>query len=209
LRPLGPTGQVATQLETHDFIAAREFGQGHVVAYAHDGLSADNLIAASSDNLTFIDNAIRWLIPLKRREGCPDSTKIVLWAGYVNPGDHKKAVTVFSRRQDWSLVMTNGDGLEATLACASVLWFGNPWQVPRDFAAKHVPLIADYVRRGGGLLVAGLGWSYNAFAPKPREPYPGDVLGASFGLRFTLSSFPSASNRLIQLKPGDDTNHHP
>jgi len=176
-----------------DFIVAREYGNGHVLVYAHDGLTSDTAVRqaardnGASDNLVFAENAVRWLIPTTFPAGCPpDEVRIVLWPGYVHPAWNRDLMTSFQRRR-WSLVDTDRTNLERDLQCAGVLWFGNDWDPPKDFEAKHIPAIERFVQRGGGLLVAGLGWSWAG--NDSGVPYPGNQLGEPFGFRFTRDIF--------------------
>jgi hypothetical protein len=60
-----------------------------------------------------------------------------------------------------------------------------------------VPLIERFVHEGGGLLVGGLGWSY-AQDGGP-GPYAANLLGAPFGLKFSLNAFGASWSSPIRL----------
>lgn len=184
--------------ESRDFIAARDYGSGHVMAYAHDGLLRDDEIAVSgADNLTFAENALRWLDGEGAPEGCPASTVIAFWPGtYARPGQ-VTAVRNFIARRGWQFVVTGPDTLERDLTCASVLWYLSDWDPPTDFATTHVPRIDRFVHEGGGLLVGGLGWSYAQAGGMP--PYAADLLGAPFGMKFSLNAFEASPRKPIRL----------
>jgi len=62
------------------------------------------------------------------------------------------------------------------------------------------PQIEAFVRRGGGLLVGGVGWSWRG--NDSGVPYPGNVLGQSFGFRFTRDYFEADSLKPVPLSGG-------
>ncbi|HUU32846.1 MAG TPA: hypothetical protein VMW48_02220, partial [Vicinamibacterales bacterium] len=107
----------------------------------------------------------------------------------------------------WSLVTAQPESFEADLRCAAVLWYASDWFPPSDFAAVHVPVIERFVRDGGGLLVGGLGWSYQDQGldllelPPGSElpPYAADELGKPFGFTFTLDAFTGSADQPIPL----------
>ncbi|MFN7976627.1 MAG: caspase family protein [Vicinamibacterales bacterium] len=184
--------------ESRDFIAARDYGDGHVLAYAHDGLLRDSEIAVSgADNLTFAENALRWLDGAGTPAGCPASTTIAFWPGTYVASDQVMAVRKFIARRGWQFVVTGPETLERDLTCASVLWYLSDWYPPADFATTHVPRIDRFVHDGGGLLVGGLGWSYAEAGGPP--PYGANVLGAPFGLKFSLNAFEASPRKPIRL----------
>lgn len=184
--------------ESRDFIAARDYGTGHVLAYAHDGLLRDDEIRVSgADNLTFAENALRWLDGEGAPTNCPASTIIAFWPGtYVAPAQ-VSAVRAFIQRRGWQFVVTGPATLTRDLGCASVLWYLSDWEPPADFATRHVPLITSFVHDGGGLLIGGLGWSY-AQDGGP-GPYAANLLGAPFGLKFSLNAFEATPRKPIRL----------
>jgi hypothetical protein len=61
-------------------------------------------------------------------------------------------------------------------------------------------MIEAFVRRGGGLLVGGLGWSWRG--NESGVPYPGNVLGRSFGFQFTRDYFEADSLKPVALLGG-------
>jgi hypothetical protein len=182
---------------SRDFIVARQYGAGHVLVYAHDGLTADREITRGGDNLLFAENALRWLAPSKAREGCPPGTNVLLWEGTFVQKEDLASVVSFIRRRGWSLVVAEPDTLEEGLSCAGILWYISDWEPPADFAGRHVPLIERFVRDGGGLLVGGLGWSYAQQGPE--GPYAADELGQPFGFAFTQDAFDGNRDKPIAL----------
>ena len=183
---------------SRDFIVARHCDAGRVLAYAHDGLTKDEEIKEGSDNLVFAENALRWLAPSIERGG-----SIAFWPGSFLQVKDMTRVGEFIRRRGWSLKVTTPKTLEADLQSAGILWYASDWNPPKDFAARHVPLIESFVRDGGGLLVGGLGWSYWQYnTQKPPPPYAADELGKPFGFSFTRDAFQYDVRKPIPLDPG-------
>lgn len=172
---------------SRDFIAVREYGAGHVLIHAHDGLMTDGDFRIGADNVVFAENALRWLATTGARAGCAAGTTILFWEGTYLTRANITAVEAMLARRGWTFTVARPAALDEDLRCASVLWFANDWYPPQDFATRHVPAIERFVRGGGGLLVAGLGWSYKLYGPG--TPYPGDVLGGAFGFSFTQDVF--------------------
>ncbi|MCU0256708.1 MAG: hypothetical protein MUF60_08175, partial [Vicinamibacterales bacterium] len=188
-----PTGE-----ESREFVAARGYGSGHVLVYAHDGLTRDDEIQGEgADNLTFAENALRWLDRTSSPESCGGATTIVFWEGTFLRAGQIAAVRRFIDRRGWRFVVTSPAALESDLRCASVLWYASDWEPPPDFAARHVPAIERFVRDGGGLLVGGLGWSHAQQGPD--APYAADELGRPFGFAFSLNAFEANPRRPIRL----------
>lgn len=188
-----PTGE-----ESREFIAARDYGAGHVLVYAHDGLTRDDEVrGAGADNLTFAENALRWLDGPSEIEGCTGGTTIVFWPGTFLPPSSITGVRRFIDRRGWRFVVTRPETLDADLRCASVLWYASDWEPPADFATTQVPRIERFVDDGGGLLVGGLGWSYAEQGPD--APYAADALGVPFGFAFSLNAFEATARQPIRL----------
>lgn len=190
---LAPTGE-----ESREFIVARDYGAGHVIVYAQDGLTRDDEIRGNgADNLTFAENALRWLDGVGEPAGCAAGTTIVFWEGTFLDVDRIRAVRQFIDRRGWRFVVTSPATLDDDLRCASVLWYASDWEPPADFATRHVPRIERFVREGGGLLVGGLGWSYAQEGSD--APYAADLLGVPFGFRFSLNAFEASPQQPIRL----------
>lgn len=188
------------------FVAASQFGNGHVLAYAQDGLTLDREVTDDGDNLMFAQNALAWLTPLRAREGCPGEITIVAWPGtYARVGQMQQVQNLIARR-GWGLKETAPDSLARDLACGSVLWYLSDWDPPPGFATSLVPIIVDFVQNGGGLLVGGLGWSFaeqgGPGGGAATVPYGADQLGEPFGLSFTRDAFEFDRQEPLRLLPG-------
>jgi hypothetical protein len=85
-----------------------------------------------------------------------------------------------------------------------VLWYLSDWYPPGDFAERQVPIIVQFVKQGGGLLVGGLGWSYAQQGPRSAtERYAADELGEPFGFKFTKDAFAFDKDQPIWLLSGE------
>jgi hypothetical protein len=194
---------------SRDFAVARQFGEGHVLVYAQDGLTRDDELVEESDNLLFTENALAWLAPLESDHQCGEGTTTILlkegtftWAGDMT------WVQGFIEARGWALkVATNPESLATDLRCAQVLWYLSDWEPSADFATEQVPLIEKFVEDGGGLLVGGLGWSYAEQGGPNRSaailPYAANQLGKPFGFEFTDQAFWVDTRNPIRLLPGE------
>ncbi len=192
---------------SRNFIVARDFGLGHVLVYAQDGLTTDRELIAGGDNLMFAENALRWLgatasaADSSARDGCDAGPPLVLvWEGTFVPLRAMTRVSASISQRGWLMEAVTPETFTAQLRCAAVLWFVNDWNPPADFVTTDVPLIAQFVRAGGGLLVGGLGWSYRENPDlHPPVPYPADELGKVFGFSFTHDAFEAPAGKRIGL----------
>lgn len=188
------------------FAAWRTYGDGSVVVYAQDGLTLDEEITDGSDNLLFAQNALAWLTPLNVKAGCANDITILAWEGTFAQTARMERVREFVERRGWVLREANAETFETDLECAAVLWYLSDWEPPKEFAEWNVPLIETFVREGGGLLVGGLGWSYEQQGgpggTAATAPYAADVLGKPFGFAFTGDAFKAEGDKPITLETG-------
>ncbi|WP_338413274.1 caspase family protein [uncultured Sphaerotilus sp.] len=185
---------------SRDFMVAREYGRGHVLVYAHDGVLRDDEIRPGGDNLQFGENALRWLLRTKAAAGCPAQPTILFWPGSYVSAPEVRQMRLRIQQRGWGFAQVQPGALDADLRCAAVLWYSSDWDPPPDFATRDVPSIEQFVRAGGGLLVGGLGWSQAQYQPGQR--YAANDLGAPFGFRFTRDYFEADARKPIPLDPG-------
>lgn len=195
------------EAESRVFTAVRQYGDGHVLVYAHDGLTHDAELKAGSDNLLFAENALRWLTSPFEESECGDEITILMLEGSHVRAGHNLQMQESIQRRGWTFQVTSHEMLEADLRCAEVLWYLSDWGSPADFASRQVPLIEQFVEYGGGLLVGGVGWSYEQQGGPDgswsTRPYAADELGVPFGFAFTTDAFQFEGNKPINLLSGD------
>ncbi|MEZ5460292.1 caspase family protein [Dokdonella sp.] len=137
---------------------------GKIVALSHDELPVDEI---------FMDYVLGWML-----DGKDDATFLVSTS-------HCEVITyeienVLARSQfsnssirEISDLSTIGSGDPST-----VLLVGNAWSA---FSEAEIEAVERFVRQGGGLVVAGIGWSWNQFNGQPNfatqfcEAHPSSV----------------------------------
>jgi hypothetical protein len=151
-------------------------GAGRIVAIGHEG-SLTNEGIVLFDNLQFAVQAMAWL----------DSASA--WTAAVTTGHAEwlsaaASLTFRSELTDqgWSVDLLGGSLTPAALSPYAVVVVGNAWG---DLEAQEVFALRDHVLAGGGLLLAGLGWSWVSYHPgETLDDYPMNVLGQEFGVRW-------------------------
>lgn len=133
------------------FAAARDYGDGRIMAVAHDGVLSG---PASTRADGFLRRTLAWL------KGPRGAQIVVVAAGHCEwlPNDepHWRLPALM---RDWGhdVVVAEGALDDTVLADAGVLIVGNAWG---DFSADEIAAVERFARRGGGVLAAGLGWSW-------------------------------------------------
>jgi len=174
-----------------DFILARDFGDGRVFAVAHDGL----LDAARNKNGdAFLRRTISWL------KGPGGPNVVVIASGHcewMSIGVDDWLLPGLLEIWRYDIRDAPGPLTDKALAGAGVLIVGNAWG---DFTAEELQAVERFASKGGGVLLAGLGWSWVENADNPElacpgapartapvriESYPMNALGARFGVGWT------------------------
>jgi type 1 glutamine amidotransferase len=101
--------------------------------------------------------------------------------------------------EEWGYTVGEISGVidDASLRDASVLIIGNAWG---NLSKPEIDAIQRFVARGGGLLAAGLGWSWRQSSTQPSlicegqsagqdvndmATYPMNRMGEAFGMQWT------------------------
>jgi hypothetical protein len=152
-------------------VAAREFGKGRVVASIDSFFK--NRALKLFDNKVFTRNVIEWLgklegrkilIPLSHRE----------WYGGTDYNDFKQMLENFG----YNVTMYYGSLTPDVLSRFNVLIIGNAWD---NFTRDEISAILNFVNNGGGILLAGQGWSWPGHT---LDNYPMNILGEYFGVQW-------------------------
>ena len=165
-------------------VLARTFAQGRVVIGGHDGmLNGESLSLFDNGRLT--TNIIYWL----RGTNGPViqyTTGHGEWASglALGPWLTNAGFTITAMA---SPITTN------KLAAGSVLIVGNAWN---DFTANEIQAVREFVSQGGGLFLAGLGWSWSAYHPEnTMEDYPMTRMAAPYGARWHSAGISDPTNQ--------------
>lgn len=181
----GPTAYAISHWPntTNAMVGAASWGQGRVVAVPdHQGFNLDAR-AGTGDSTQFFLNAIEW---------AADSADL---------GIH--IVTYTSGNQIWlqsqgftNVTLTDEAGLATALVSADIFipsWLGS------NESTANLTAIGDFVKAGGGLLLADFGQGYLDWWGKPINEAPGNLLlreaGIAFGSGIAWDSGAVAVNR--------------
>jgi len=151
------------------FAMAREYGSGRVLVFGHDGIVQN---VNELDNRAFLINAANWL-------NGHGAQQVLFTSGH---GEWVKAPQFEALRQvlvgeGYTVSEVNGVLSAGILAGHSLLFIGNAWSA---FTEAEIAAIEQYVRNGGGLMMVGLGWSWNG----DLDDYPMNRVAAPFGARW-------------------------
>lgn len=179
-----------------DFAVARDYKSGRVLAVAHDGvLRSANTVRGEG----FMKRTLAWL------RGPVGAPVAVVAAGHCEWQPTREDDWFLPKlMRNWGYRVTEAPGAldDAVLAGASVLIVGNAWG---DFSAAETAAVERFVAKGGGVLAAGLGWSWVDYAkrsgfvcvgqssgqaPGKLETYPMNRLMEPYGVRWTNSVIP-------------------
>lgn len=171
---------------------------GRVLAVAHNGALSDR----NPKSKIFLKNAIRWTAP-----ELPTAGKIVFSAGHCEVVTNIPGAGWEEYRYPLNAIAEWGYTFDAlkdladseALNSASLLIIGNAWG---DFSEAEINGVRQFVANGGGLIMAGIHWSWREYkAPDSgfnpcsfaaestgssvaQDGYPMNKLGAAFGLKW-------------------------
>lgn len=158
------------------YAVARTYGTGRVVAIGHEGLLWRDYIFRL-DNLRFALNVLGWL------DECGTgrvafSTGHAEWLGEENLADLRAQL----EQRGYTFTAAPAPLTSDFLQQQSVLIVGNAWG---SFSSSEIEDVRSFVNAGGGLLVAGLGWSYEPYNPgKTIDDYPMHKLTEPYQVRW-------------------------
>ncbi len=186
-----PTDWVVLMERREDmFAAARDYGEGRVLAVAHDGVLQG---VRSTRGDAFLRRTIGWLRGPVRPQRVLIASSHCEWVPNNAPDWRLPALL-----RDWGYSVSTAPDVidDAALAEAGVLIVGNAWG---DFTPNEIGAIERFTEGGGGVLLAGLGWSWSQYADDPDfqcldmhalqraddiATYPMNRLGAPFGVQW-------------------------
>ena len=131
------------------FAAARGYGAGRVVIVGHEGLLANT---GELDNGQFLLNTLLWLdVAAAGQVGYTTGHRE--WLGAGNLG----GLAAIAMNNAMLMSGVPAPLTAASLRSVSVLIAGNAWG---SMSAAEIEAVRVWVEGGGGLLLAGLGWSW-------------------------------------------------
>jgi len=172
------------------FAISREYGQGKVFAVGHDGV-----LTRVNSTQDFLKFAFIWL------NGTNDDPRVLIstghceWVPNIYPLDGLKKLF-----GDWGYkFMDIGAPLRNDeLEKGNILIIGNAWE---PFNPLEIESVRQFVDRGGGLFVAGLGWSWDVHGSNNTvnpchtpetdfSRYPMNLLVNSFNMQWIRDQIP-------------------
>ncbi len=147
-------------------VAAVEWQSGRALAFGHDGYFNAEVLA-SADTARLMLNAVRWLSRDKREP---------MIGVYRQP-----AVAEFLRRHGLQVVEIDPNRWKQQVSAVQVVVC-----TPASLTPSQIQETQTALRRGKGLLLAGLGWGWLQLNPgKNIQQHPGNLLLAPAGVLWT------------------------
>jgi len=137
------------------------FGQGRVIALAHDAF-----INSNPDNLLFFELAIKWASPKAQAERVLYSVGHCEVVSFPSSAPYEHMVLPLKSMKNWDYEVAPIQDLSnsESLRGVALLIIGNAWA---SFSPAEVVAVVKYVRNGGAVLLAGLKWSFNGSPTAP------------------------------------------
>jgi hypothetical protein len=151
---------------------AANVGAGRVVALGHDGFF-DGEALPLYDNARFARNVVAWL-DISGRRRVVATTGHDEWVDWARLDPLRRVLEA----RGYTFAQVPGVITPAALADADVVFIGNAWAPVADV---EIDALTQFVQRGGGLLLEGLGWSWRYYAG-PLSCYPMSRVGERFGV---------------------------
>ena len=131
------------------------FGQGRVIALAHDAF-----INANPNNLLFFELVIKWASPSTQAERILYSVGHCEVIAYPSAAPDPLQVLPLDSMKRWDYKVSPIRDLSNNelLNQSELLIIGNAWA---SFTPAEIVSVVNYVRDGGALLLAGLKWSFD------------------------------------------------
>lgn len=155
---------------TISYCAASSYGQGKAIAVGHDGFLVDG--QKYSDNYTFIVNSMKWLNSSKK--------SILIKNGFANANNMTTVISML-KAEGYTIKSTSSKIQLSDLTDIGVVLFGNDWNNGESYSESEISTIKNFAEDGGGVFIAGLGWSYG----NSMDVYSMNNIAEFFGLKFS------------------------
>jgi hypothetical protein len=166
-------------------IAGARFGRGRIVALGHDGyFGTDGL--KDPGNTAFLKNAIAWCAG-------PGKQPTVGVTGL-------KALESFLAREGYRVVPISDNPADLQ-GCHVVM------VTHSQLSENRVSRLREYIRQGGGVLVASTGWGWAQITGKPIAEHPGTRLTEQAGIAWTDLAIAASGRNLEHGTPPSRLQH--
>lgn len=152
-------------------------GSGRVVALSGGPYNNDALNLFS--NKQFVNNIFDWL------NGVLNKKNILIDIGHKEWGGGSNFDSFKAELESRGYKVSRYSGLitPSILSTASVFFIDTAWG---DFSQAEIDALNSFVDNGGGLLLAGVGWSWEPYNPgRKLDDYPMNVIGKRYGIRWS------------------------
>ena len=136
------------------FGVARPFQLGRVLAVAHDGVLAQ---LDTDRKIGLLKRAFAWLGGPRGNRSVAIATGHCEWV----PTRAASELATLLKESGHAVIELSGVIEEANLKGVNVLVIGNAWG---DLADSEIQAVERFVSAGGGLMGAGLGWSWQTYS---------------------------------------------
>lgn len=174
-------GNPQTISKLEPVVVAGTVQSGRFLAVSHDAFLADANINVLSNGI-LLANTARWLDQRQRRTAII-TTGHREWVGTGN----SSALRSILEQQGFTVTLQSQALTTSLLNSAGLVIIGNAWGA---FTGDEIEALRSYINTGGGLLLAGLGWSWNSTT----QPYPMAAVGSICGIRWTQESLSDPTN---------------
>jgi hypothetical protein len=155
---------------------ASGIGNGVVLALGHEGFFVNEALELY-DNKKFGNNIVDWLDK-------PGKRKILVTTGHSEwyGGGNFDNFKIELENRGYAVVRFSGTLTASVLSDVGVVLIGNAWGT---ISQSEIDSLKDFVTNGGGILLEGLGWSWEPYNPgKTLDDYPMNKIGKIFGVRW-------------------------
>lgn len=157
-------------------IMASGIGKGRVVALGHDGFLTNEALNLFG-NKQFGNNVIDWLDKLGKRRILV-TTGHREWYGGNNFDQFKTEL----ESRGYTVTRFSGTITTSELSDVGVVLIGDAWGAVLD---SEIDALTNFVTNGGGLLLTGLGWSWEPYNPGfTLDDYPMNKIAEPYGIRW-------------------------
>ncbi|MHC4126691.1 MAG: hypothetical protein ACYSWT_03965 [Planctomycetota bacterium] len=169
------------------YCAAREYGSGRIVILGHGSLLSNTDLL---DNGVFALNVMRWLDDA----GSGDLRYTTGHAEWIT-GSALSGLAALVAAEGMTLSALPAPIEAGALAGVSALIVGNAWG---DFTADEIEVVRQWVDAGGGLLLVGLGWSWEPYHPGTSiEDYPMMKLAVPYDIRWLRNTISDPTDQFM------------